>query len=50
MKKTVCVLSLLAATSSFAEIKIGIIGRDTSHAVGFTKIVNVEKNPVEAAK
>ena len=30
---------------AFAETKVGIIGLDTSHAVAFTKIMNVEKDP-----
>ena len=28
-----------------AEIKVGIIGLDTSHAIAFTKIMNVDKDP-----
>jgi hypothetical protein len=31
--------------SASAEIKVGIIGLDTSHAVAFTKIMNVDKDP-----
>jgi len=34
-----------AACGAFAETKVGIIGLDTSHAVAFTKIMNVEKDP-----
>ena len=28
-----------------AETRVGIIGLDTSHAVAFTKIMNVDKDP-----
>ena len=31
-----------------AETKVGIIGLDTSHAIAFTKIMNVEKDPAVA--
>lgn len=33
---------------AFAETKVGIIGLDTSHAIAFTKIMNVEKDPAVA--
>ena len=36
------------AVSASAEIKIGIIGLDTSHATAFVKIINVEK-PADVA-
>ena len=36
------------ALRNAAEVRIGIIGLDTSHAVEFTRIINVEK-PAEAA-
>lgn len=46
--------ALLAASSASAaekEIRIGIIGLDTSHATNFTKILNVgPKNPADAPK
>ena len=42
-------LSAITATmlsnANFAETKVGIIGLDTSHAIAFTKIMNVEKDP-----
>ena len=37
-----------AACGAFAETKVGIIGLDTSHAIAFTKIMNVEKDPAVA--
>ena len=33
---------------TFAETKVGIIGLDTSHAIAFTKIMNVDKDPAVA--
>ena len=33
---------------AFAETKVGIIGLDTSHAIAFTKIMNVDKDPAVA--
>ena len=33
------------ACAADAETKVGIIGLDTSHAIAFTKIMNVEKDP-----
>ncbi len=37
-----------AACVAMAETKVGIIGLDTSHAIAFTKIMNVEKDPAVA--
>ena len=34
-----------AACVAMAETKVGIIGLDTSHAIAFTKIMNVDKDP-----
>ena len=33
------------AAAGFGETRVGIIGLDTSHAVAFTKIMNVDKDP-----
>ena len=38
-------LLLIPFVSAFAETKVGIIGLDTSHALAFTKIMNVTKDP-----
>ena len=35
----------LAAGVASAGLKVGIIGCDTSHAIAFTKLMNVEKSP-----
>ncbi len=35
----------LALTCAAADKKVGIIGLDTSHALAFTKLMNVEKDP-----
>ena len=47
-------LSVLALTNLYAsnDLKLGIIGLDTSHAVAFTKILNDRDNPhhVKGAK
>jgi len=46
MKRFVLAAAVAAAAcGAFAETKVGIIGLDTSHAVAFTKIMNVEKDP-----
>ena len=45
------VLSIIvcgAAVIARAETKVGIIGLDTSHAIAFTKIMNVTKDPAVA--
>ncbi len=38
-------LALMAALPLAAQIKVGIIGLDTSHVIAFTKILNDPKNP-----
>ena len=38
-------LLLIPFVSAFAETKVGIIGLDTSHALAFTEIMNVTKDP-----
>lgn len=44
MKKTVIsTIAVAAALVASAEIKVGVIGCDTSHTLAFTKIMNVEK-------
>ena len=45
MKSAVLAACAAAAMAASAEIKVGIIGLDTSHAIAFTKIINVEKTP-----
>jgi len=40
-----CLLALMAALPLAAQIKVGIIGLDTSHVIAFTKILNDPKNP-----
>lgn len=46
MKKMLCVACAAAAVCAVkAETKVGIIGLDTSHAIAFTKIMNVDKDP-----
>ncbi len=40
-----CLLFFFATFASAADIRIGIIGTDTSHVVAFTKILNDPKNP-----
>jgi len=46
LKKLTLAVSLVALTAGAAEpLKIGIIGCDTSHAIAFTKLLNVEKDP-----
>lgn len=45
MKHVLCALMCCAAAAAQAEIKVGIIGLDTSHAIAFTKIMNVAKDP-----
>ncbi|MBR1921967.1 MAG: Gfo/Idh/MocA family oxidoreductase [Kiritimatiellae bacterium] len=45
--KTIVLAAALGAAgiSAGAELKLGIIGCDTSHAIAFTKLMNVEKDP-----
>ena len=45
MKVVALISAFAAATMSFAETRVGIIGLDTSHAIAFTKIMNVDKAP-----
>ena len=46
MKKLLGVtFAAVAAYVAQAETKVGIIGLDTSHAIAFTKIMNVERDP-----
>ena len=46
MKKIALAAGALAGVlTGFAETKVGIIGLDTSHAIAFTKIMNVDKDP-----
>lgn len=45
MKKLLCAGVAVAAALANAETKVGIIGLDTSHAIAFTKIMNVDKDP-----
>ena len=45
MKKLIMAVAALAACAAVAETKVGIIGLDTSHAIAFTKIMNVDKDP-----
>ena len=47
-KSIAFVVAAAAALAASAEIKIGIIGLDTSHATAFTRIINTEK-PAEFA-
>jgi len=44
MKSSV-ILVTLAMASAQAEIRLGIIGTDTSHAIAFTKILNDQTSP-----
>src|ERR1041385_2254310 len=43
--KQTFVLLLLAAASAPAELRLGIIGTDTSHVSAFTKVLNDEMSP-----
>ena len=45
MKACVLIGAVAAALAASAETKVGIIGLDTSHAIAFTKIMNVDKDP-----
>ena len=40
-----CILALLAGAASAAEIRVGIVGLDTSHAPAFTRILNDKSDP-----
>jgi hypothetical protein len=43
--KTTVILLALAAAGARAEIRLGIIGTDTSHVIAFTKILNDQTSP-----
>ena len=45
MKKIILVAALAAGLAAGAETRVGIIGCDTSHAIAFTKLMNVDKDP-----
>lgn len=46
MKKIViAAVAVMSFVSAFAEMKLGIIGCDTSHTIAFTKLFNVQKDP-----
>ena len=46
MKKLVALVGVsVLALAGVAETKVGIIGLDTSHAIAFTKIMNVDRDP-----
>ena len=47
MKNLICVCLSLAVAAVWAEQekKVGVIGLDTSHAIAFTKLMNVDKDP-----
>ena len=45
IKTLLCILALLSGAASAAEIKVGIIGLDTSHAPAFTRILNITSDP-----
>ena len=43
--KSCCIVLILAAVCAQAEIRLGIIGTDTSHVIAFTKILNDPASP-----
>ena len=45
IKRGLFFAGLLTAAGAAAETRIGIIGLDGSHAIDFTRIINVEKHP-----
>ncbi|MCQ2390254.1 MAG: Gfo/Idh/MocA family oxidoreductase [Kiritimatiellae bacterium] len=45
MKQSILAVCAVMAMAVAAETKVGIIGLDTSHAIAFTKIMNVTKDP-----
>ena len=45
MKHVLLALCCGAAAVAAAEVKVGIIGLDTSHVIAFTRIMNVAKDP-----
>ena len=48
MKRIILSIVCGAAVIARAETRVGIIGLDTSHAIAFTKIMNVTKDPAVA--
>ncbi len=49
MKSVYAVFVLLAGSAAGADLRIGIIGTDTSHVVAFTKVLNDPANPEHIA-
>lgn len=49
MKKTLFTLAFLSLAASAADLRLGIIGTDTSHATAFTKILNDGASPEHIA-
>ena len=45
MRQSILAVCAAMAMALVAETKVGIIGLDTSHAIAFTKIMNVTKDP-----
>ena len=45
MKQSILAVCAAMTMALVAETKVGIIGLDTSHAIAFTKIMNVTKDP-----
>ena len=46
MRRFFACAAILAAGAAFAaDVRVGVIGLDTSHAIAFTKLINVEKDP-----
>ncbi len=45
MKNIVLVAALSAGLAACAEMRVGIIGCDTSHAIAFTELLNVKQDP-----
>ena len=47
LRSSFCAVSAVMAftVAAGAETKVGIIGLDTSHAIHFTRIMNVDKDP-----
>src|SRR5689334_3748544 len=43
--KSCCIVLIFAAVCARAEIRLGIIGTDTSHVIAFTKILNDPSSP-----
>ena len=45
MKRLLLLFACLTAGVAAAELKVGIIGLDTSHVIAFTKFMNVDRSP-----